>query len=236
MPVSIMASLDSTLNTLSYFTILRFLKIFRVFRLLRLDFIEELEHKGVLSPSFDRMLKFLVRILQNFKNFVFALPFIYLSSFVLFGRLQVMFLFSLHVITCFFWLVMENSTLGDESSPLLGTWGDVSKEDLEGSLGSKYVLGFYWALIVSLGNDFDPESMGQRAYSTAILVAGIFIYAIIVGSASSLMTSLDHVGHLRKRQMDDINYYMQSSSQKHRQDACRIEKSVGPETGKKCSE
>ena len=102
---------------------------------------------------------------------------------------------------------MGYSTLGEDGSLIEGTWGDVGKEDLKGSVVSKYVFGFYWALVVSLGNDFDPESEGQRLYSTAILIAGIFIYAIIVGSASSLMTSLDHVGHLRKRHMDDINYY-----------------------------
>jgi voltage-gated potassium channel len=87
-----------------------------------------------------------------------------------------------------------------------GSWG--SWNEATSSLGNRYLLGLYWALTVSMGNDFAPEDMTQRFYSILILTIGVFLYAIIVGSASALMTNLDHNAAMQKRQMDDINYYL----------------------------
>jgi hypothetical protein len=42
----------------------------------------------------------------------------------------------------------------------------------------------------------------------SIPLTGVFIYAFVVGSASSLMANLDHKASLRKRHTDDVNYYM----------------------------
>jgi hypothetical protein len=37
---------------------------------------------------------------------------------------------------------------------------------------------------------------------------GIFLYAVIVGSASSLLHTMDQTAATQKRQMADVNYYM----------------------------
>jgi len=181
MPIAVLSLIDESVESLIFFKIFRFLKIFRITRLMRLEFVRDLEYQGILAPSFVRMMKFLV-----------------------------IFLFSLHLITCFFWLVfsreMPDSDPNDVS--LTGRWGDIDRSELDGSLSRRYTLGLYWSLVVSLGNDFSPEDMTQRVFSICILVAGIFLYAIIVGSASSLMTNLDHNAAMKKRQMDDVNYYM----------------------------
>lgn len=182
LPIAIMSLIDESVENLTFFKIFRFLKIFRITRLMRLEFVRDLEYKGILAPSFVRMMKFLV-----------------------------IFMFSLHIITCFFWLVFSrevpesDSLTGEEPA---GRWGDIDRSEINGSLSRRYTLGLYWSLVVSLGNDFSPEDMTQRIFSICILVAGIFLYAIIVGSASSLMTNLDHNAAMKKRQMDDVNYYM----------------------------
>jgi hypothetical protein len=200
LPVSLITIFEKSLEDLVIVKLFRFLKIFRISRLMRLDFIRELEYKGILAPSFIRMMKFLV-----------------------------IFLFNLHLITCFFWMMFGKGettyivgdgegefTEGDSSEMTFkggledgtGNWGDIPHSSIEADLSTRYFYGLYWSLVVSLGNDFGPEDMSQRLYSTLILIAGIFLYAIIVGSASSLMTNLDHNAAMKKRQMDDINYYM----------------------------
>jgi len=181
LPVSMLSLVDETLENAVFIKLLRFLKIFRISRLMRLDFIKELEYKGILAPSFIRMMKFLV-----------------------------IFLFNLHLITCFFWMIFSEGEIDEAKlkSDRNGGWGNIPLSEVASKLSRRYVYGLYWSLVVSLGNDFAPEDMGQRLYSTAILIIGIFLYAIIVGSASSLMTNLDHNAAMKKRQMDDINYYM----------------------------
>jgi CRP-like cAMP-binding protein len=157
------------------FKVLRFLKLFRVSRLMRLDFITELEHKGVLAPSFIRIVKLLV-----------------------------IFFFVLHLITCFFWIILSDTP----PSEMTGSWGNIGEEAMASPLANRYLLGLYWALAVSLGNDFSPDDNTQRLYSILIITVGVFLYAVIVGSASALMSNLDHNKAMQKRQMDDVNYYM----------------------------
>jgi hypothetical protein len=176
LPVSLISMGDTLLEDFIVVKLLRILKLFRLFRLIRLEVLKELEYKGIFPPGFIRLTKFLI-----------------------------IFLFSLHLITCFFWMVPGES---EDAPSEGGSRKNIPVLKTGETVFQRYVLGFYWALVSSLGNDFALDSIAQRLYSTLVLFSGIFLYAIIVGSASSLMSNLDHNAALKKRQMDDINYYM----------------------------
>jgi hypothetical protein len=144
-PVALISLFHRSASELGRFKGLRVLKVSRLSRLYDHKWFKSLERKGDIPPSLLRLVQFL---------------FVYL--------------YSLHIITCFFWLVLTNTSDGESSSPDSDSWSGISLEgaDRGANLGTRYMLGMYWSMVVSLGNDFKPDNISQKMFSSAILMAG----------------------------------------------------------------
>ena len=56
-------------------------------------------------------------------------------------------------------------------------------------------------MIVFLGNDTFPSKPSQTLFTTMILLLGIGVFATIIGSASTLLSSLDASAEQKKNQV-----------------------------------
>jgi hypothetical protein len=157
-PVALIGLFSPYASELTLLQALRTMKIFRLTRLYDHNYFKEIEMKGYVPPSFVRLIKFLA-----------------------------VYLYCLHVITCFFWLMMTTYSSGaesvDDADALecdASVWGGISPEErsLTTSLAKRYILSMYWTLVVSLGNDFQPENLNQKMYSMATLFAGKRLYCV----------------------------------------------------------
>jgi hypothetical protein len=72
----------------------------------------------------------------------------------------------------------------------------------------QYGESIYWTMQVFLGNDTHPENSNQTLFTTCFLFVGIGVFASIIGSASSLLSSLDAVAEQQKAQIESISHYM----------------------------
>jgi hypothetical protein len=61
---------------------------------------------------------------------------------------------------------------GESNSPDSDSWSGISLEGAHrgANLGTRYMLGMYWSMVVSLGNDFKPDNISQEMFSSAILM------------------------------------------------------------------
>jgi potassium voltage-gated channel Eag-related subfamily H protein 7 len=116
-------------------------------------------------------------------------------------KLMCVFLFVLHLIACGYWFIA--------SSEGFGTDGWVPPEGLVAKdLSERYAFAYHWAILVTIGNDANPETYPEHVYSGFIMLTGIAVFATIVGGASSLLSNLDLTAQAQKQQMDTINQYL----------------------------
>jgi hypothetical protein len=137
-------------------------------------------------------------------------------SLIRFSKVLVSFLFTMHLISCVFWYLLEFTTDLEELTANNGgggaevdlkSWGTLRIENMD-TFWEKYLFAFSWSLGTSIGNDYQPDENLQRLYSALICLLGLLIYSIFVGGLSSVMMELNYTASMRKRQIDDINFYM----------------------------
>lgn len=174
--------------------ILRMAKLFRLLRLMNLKALNHLEDSGYLNPSFIRLFKILAT-----------------------------FLFVLHLVACIYWSVVTNECiLLDDSNPhsetstpnwcpdawRLGLTGHTG--EIRAGLMDKYWPAMYWAIMAMLGDNALPSSNGQFLVCIFMSFLGIAVFSTIIGSLSSMLSSLDSAKNAKTEQMGAINGYLRS--------------------------
>jgi CRP-like cAMP-binding protein len=155
---------------------LKSLRIFKLLRVLRLQrIINRLETHHHVDPSLLRM-----------------------------GKLVGILVTTWHWLGCFYWGIAESE---------YGTINHVHDEWIPPphvfqatSLGAQYAFAFFWAVVVTSGIGWDiiPNTTLQITFTTFAIVAGLLIYAIIIGSASTLLANMDSVESDRKAKMNEV--------------------------------
>ena len=111
-----------------------------------------------------------------------------------------------HMIACCYWYVAMLSF----SSHTESLW--VPPVHIVGSspFSVQYAHAFFWAVVVTSGIGWDiyPETPAQVYFTTVAIVTGLLMYAVIIGSASTLLSNLDIVQSERKRKLDEIRAYL----------------------------
>ena len=156
--------------------LLKGLRIFKLLRVLRLQrIINRLETHHHVNPSMLRM-----------------------------GKLVGILITTWHWLGCSYWGVaaMEHGTnmiSEDYWIPPARVWQS-------NTLGEQYAFAFFWAVVVTSGIGWDiiPSTTLQIVFTTFAIVTGLLIYAIIIGSASTLLANIDSAEAERKSKMNDV--------------------------------
>ncbi len=63
----------------------------------------------------------------------------------------------------------------------------------EYSFGSQYVRAYFWAVMVAtgVGKDIIPATDVQFIFTTSAIIVGVLMYALIVGSVGTALSSID---------------------------------------------
>lgn len=83
---------------------------------------------------------------------------------------------------------------------------------LEMKLYQAYVNGVYWAQLCVIGADVYPETYGEVLFTNCVTLLGIGVFAIIIGSASSLVANMDQVASDIQREKDQIRHFLKTNS------------------------
>ena len=105
--------------------------------------------------------------------------------------------------------VFERTLFRPRSEAIARTAGGVAAGNgKDSSIETAYFTAFYWSLLVVLGNSVDPVNKAEYMVTIVFSLLGMLVFAVIIGSASSLIASLDSEGEARLNQMNAVNYYM----------------------------
>ena len=108
-----------------------------------------------------------------------------------------------HWIACFYWLI--SSTIG------FGTTAWVpSAEVADLPLVSRYANSYFWALVATsgIGYDIEPSSEIEVAFTCFVIMVGLLISSVIIGSVSQVFSQWDIVANKRKEKLDFLNSYL----------------------------
>ena len=115
-------------------------------------------------------------------------------------------IFTWHWLACCYWMIATMS------SPDLAadTWAPHRSILVSRDLNVQYAYAFFWSVVVTSGIGWDiiPETPLQIYFTTGAIVMGLLMYAIIIGSASTLLSNMDLVKSERKRKMNEIKAFM----------------------------
>ncbi|MES1909051.1 MAG: hypothetical protein MHM6MM_001862 [Cercozoa sp. M6MM] len=105
-----------------------------------------------------------------------------------------------HWMACFYWMIAGNRA--GESA-----WTPTTKAN---TFGEAYAMAYFWAVMVTtgVGRDVDPHEYYEYWFSTVAITLGVFMYAFIVGSASSALSSLDGPEGEKRRKMEQLTQFM----------------------------
>eukprot|EP01083_Nonionella_stella_P013006 36735_1 len=78
------------------------------------------------------------------------------------------------------------------------------------SFGSQYVRAYFWAVMVTtgVGQDIIPATDVQFIFTTIAIIVGVLMYALIVGSVGTALSSIDTPDSQRRRRMDAVREYL----------------------------
>jgi CRP-like cAMP-binding protein len=198
-PVAFLTLIVSSMGSFNWLKIIRLVKIFRLLKMLKLKTLENLEESGVVNPSLLRFLKLLFT-----------------------------FLFLLHFVASGLWVVVAHTCVpcpvdqmgldgvlvkcnpGDSMYPQFcpESWRIEAMVQHDTSLTSKYLFAFNWAILSMLGDNAYPGANEQYAFTILMSILGIAIFSSIIGSLSSMMTSMDAIANSRKEQLDAIRGFL----------------------------
>jgi hypothetical protein len=198
-PVTFLTLIISTMGNFGFLKIIRLLKIFRLLKMLKLKTLEDLEESGHINPSLLRFLKLLFT-----------------------------FLFLLHFVASGLWSVVTDTCVpcpatsmgldgmvvdclpGESMYPTFcpEDWRVEAMVSVETTLTSKYLFAFNWAILSMLGDNAYAASNQQYAFTIMMSILGVAIFSSIIGSLSSMMTSMDAIANSRKDQLDAIRIFL----------------------------
>ena len=171
---------DVEMNTKAS-SINKILKFFRIFKLLR-------------------MLR-LSRILARIERYAKVDP-----SLIRLTKLVGILVSTWHMIACCYWYVAMIHVNGGIDTAWIPPLRILSSR----IFSEQYAHAFFWAVAVTsgIGWDISPETPSEVYFTTVAIVTGLLMYAIIIGSASTLLSNLDVVQQERKRKLDEIRAYL----------------------------
>ena len=78
------------------------------------------------------------------------------------------------------------------------------------SFSLQYIHSFFWAVMITtgIGRDIMPVTFMEHMFSTSMIVVGVLMYAVIIGSASSALANLDSGNAEKRQKMEAIKQYM----------------------------
>lgn len=108
-----------------------------------------------------------------------------------------------HWIACFYWFIAITEGFSNNSwtpDPIF----------LYRSTFSQYNYSLLWALTVTVGVgvDISPVSNVELVYSGVVIVIGVALYGILLGSTSSAFLSIDDQDADLRKQLDSLNNFM----------------------------
>lgn len=108
-----------------------------------------------------------------------------------------------HWIACFYWFIAITEGFSNNSwtpDPVF----------LYRSTFSQYNYSLLWALTVTVGVgvDISPVSNVELVYSGVVIVIGVALYGILLGSTSSAFLSIDDQDADLRKQLDSLNNFM----------------------------
>ena len=167
---------DASSSLTDSFKMLKSLRIFKLLRVLRLQrIINRLETHHHVDPSLLRM-----------------------------GKLIGILITTWHWLGCSYWGTAEfefgySRVTDDAWIPPPHVW----QAD---NLGTQYAFAFFWAVVVTSGIGWDiiPSTSLQIVFTTFAIVTGLLIYAIIIGSASTLLANIDSIESERRSKMNEV--------------------------------
>ncbi len=147
-----------------------------------------------------RMMK-LTRILARIERYAKIDP-----SLIRLSKLVGILVSTWHMIACCYWFVAMLGFQGHSESQ----WIPPAHIVVSSPFSSQYAHAFFWAVVVTSGIGWDiyPETPAQVYFTTVAIVTGLLMYAVIIGSASTLLSNLDIVQSERKRKLDEIRAYL----------------------------
>ena len=175
-PVQILTLMDrGAFEDLIVLKLIRLLKLGRLSRVSRIKVLRDLSYSGIIRPGVVRVIKLLIA-----------------------------YFFVTHIVACLYWGIAKSDPLECASRDTSNPWG-VCAEVREGSWTYQYSYSFYWALIVMMGNDAYPQSHGDKMFTTAIVLIGMLVNSVVIGSCASLLANLDQSAVQKQQQFDAIN-------------------------------
>ena len=76
------------------------------------------------------------------------------------------------------------------------------------SVVKPYGFSLYWAVLVILGNSVGASTVFEVVFTGIVTMVGMLVFAVIIGSASSIITSMDSETDQHLEQMNAVNSYM----------------------------
>lgn len=166
-------------NTLN--RLLRLVRSVKLMRILRMSRIwKRLLLRARLNPSVVRLVK-------------------------LFGFL----LIEWHWIGCTYWAIAVSEGFEKDETQGKDAWTPTMAVDAY-SFGSQYVRAYFWAVMVTtgVGKDIIPVTDVQFIFTTMAIIVGVLMYALIVGSVGTALSSIDTPDSQRRRRMDAVREYL----------------------------
>jgi len=109
-----------------------------------------------------------------------------------------------HWISCSYWFIcsVEDTFGGDNWSPT------VDEREYPGF--KRYLVALFWGIMVTtgVGREVDPLTTAQYIFTIVAITLGVFFYAIIIGSATSLIASIDEGDAELRNHVETANSYM----------------------------
>jgi potassium voltage-gated channel Eag-related subfamily H protein 7 len=142
-----------------------------------------------------------------------------------------------HLVACAYWAVASSRGERPPCAEWgAGAWGVCDELVDDAPLAQQYASAFYWAVVTLLGNDTGPASaevatpclaaplrwmprhtlprrtlaswLQEKNFTSCVIVVGIFVNAVIIGSCASLLLGMDHKAIVRQQQMDAVNMHL----------------------------
>eukprot|EP01083_Nonionella_stella_P013005 36732_1 len=165
-------------NTLN--RLLRLVRSVKLMRILRMSRIwKRLLVRARLNPSIVRLVK-------------------------LFGFL----LIEWHWIGCTYWAIAVSEGFNKDDKDL-NSWTPNQMVNYL-TFGSQYIRAYFWAVMVTtgVGKDIIPATDVQFIFTTMAIIVGVLMYALIVGSVGTALSSIDTPDSQRRRRIDAVREFL----------------------------
>eukprot|EP01084_Bolivina_argentea_P161689 281455_1 len=118
-----------------------------------------------------------------------------------------------HWIGCTYWAIAVSQGFNENLEMSIESWTPNAFVDTY-SFGSQYIRAYFWAVMVTtgVGKDIIPITDAQFIFTTCAIIVGVLMYALIVGSVGTALSSIDTPDSQRRRRIDAVREYLRQRS------------------------